>query len=300
MKKTEDKEEEASMSCSLLHRSWEQILWRCPSVRLRHFQVSADRSLERNGIKSGMLMYPDDIPSAGVEADGYCCHFMHSPIHPWDWVRVLRTNCLEEIVYILAYWCIQMADPQFIDAYGYYCPSVRSSGHLGLGWARGWLLPSLGDTILQWRHNGHDSVSNHQPYDCLLNRLFRRRSKKTSKLRVTGLCAGNSPGTGEFPAQMASSAENVSIWWRHHEGNLLPLLASHSNSSVVVVLSFLLLIYLSDDIFDLYCLKQKHYWIENELKWNWSRYQARNSGLNYISSYELKAMNSVLKSSKLL
>ena len=40
--------------------------------------------------------------------------------------------------------------------------------------------------------------------------------KKTSKLCVTGLCAGNSPGTGEFPAQMASNAENGSIWWRHH------------------------------------------------------------------------------------
>ena len=38
----------------------------------------------------------------------------------------------------------------------------------------------------------------------------------TVKLRVTGLCAGNSPVTGEFPAQMASNAENVSIWWRHH------------------------------------------------------------------------------------
>ena len=59
---------------------------------------------------------------------------------------------------------------------------------------------------LQWRHNGHDSVSNHQPHDCLLNRLFRRRSKKTSKLRVTGLCVGNSSGTGDFPAQMASNA----------------------------------------------------------------------------------------------
>ena len=23
-------------------------------------------------------------------------------------------------------------------------------------------------------------------------------------------------GTGEFPAQMASNAENASIWWRHH------------------------------------------------------------------------------------
>ena len=70
---------------------------------------------------------------------------------------------------------------------------------------------------LQWRHNGHGSVSNHQPHDWLLNRLFRCRSKKTSKLRVSGLCEGNSPGTGEFPAQMASDAENVSIWWRHHE-----------------------------------------------------------------------------------
>ena len=72
---------------------------------------------------------------------------------------------------------------------------------------------------LQWRHNGHDSVSNHHPHDCFLNRLFRRRSKKTSKLRVTGLCAGNSPGTGEFPAQMASNAKKCSIWWRHHGKN---------------------------------------------------------------------------------
>ena len=69
---------------------------------------------------------------------------------------------------------------------------------------------------LQWRHNGCDGVSNHQPHDCLLNRLFWRRSKKTSKLRVTGLCEGNSPVTGEFPAQRASNAENISIWWRHH------------------------------------------------------------------------------------
>ena len=70
---------------------------------------------------------------------------------------------------------------------------------------------------LQWGHNWHDSVSNHQHHDCLLNHLFRRSLKKTSKLCVTGLCAGTSPGTDEFPAQMASNAENVSIWWRHHE-----------------------------------------------------------------------------------
>ena len=48
-------------------------------------------------------------------------------------------------------------------------------------------------TTLQWRHNERHGVSNHQPHDCLLKRLFMsftRRSKKTLKLRVTGLCHG--------------------------------------------------------------------------------------------------------------
>ena len=72
-------------------------------------------------------------------------------------------------------------------------------------------------TILQWRHNERDGVSNHQPHDWLLNRLFKRRSKKISKLRITGLCERNSPVTSEVPAQTASNEENVSIWWRHQE-----------------------------------------------------------------------------------
>ena len=126
---------------------------------------------------------------------------------------------------------------------------------------------------LPWRHNGRDGGSNHQPHHCLLNRLFGRWSKKTSKLRITdrcagkgwvlltphfddvitgamasqvtsltivystvysdaakkktpklrvpGICAGNSPGTGVFPAHMASNAEIVSIWWRHHRVRIL-------------------------------------------------------------------------------
>ena len=41
--------------------------------------------------------------------------------------------------------------------------------------SRAWLKRQ---NSLQWRHNGRDSVSNHQPHDCLLNRLFRHRSKK--------------------------------------------------------------------------------------------------------------------------
>ena len=75
---------------------------------------------------------------------------------------------------------------------------------------------TIAENTLQWRHNGYDGVSNHQPYDCYFNRLFRRISKKTSKLRVTGLCEMNSPVTGEFLAQRASNAENVSIWRRHY------------------------------------------------------------------------------------
>ena len=43
--------------------------------------------------------------------------------------------------------------------------------------------------------------------------VYSGRSKKTSKLHVTGLCARNSPVTGEFPAQMTSNAKYV--WWRH-------------------------------------------------------------------------------------
>ena len=85
-----------------------------------------------------------------------------------------------------------------------------------------WLELDESAEALPWRHNGPNDVSNHQPRECLLNRLFGHKSKKTWKLRVTGLCAGNSPETGEFPAQMASNAENISIWWRHHGESVTP------------------------------------------------------------------------------
>ena len=52
-------------------------------------------------------------------------------------------------------------------------------------------------TSLQRRYNERDCVSNHLRLDCFFNRLSRRRSKKTSKLRVIGLCEGNPPVTGD-------------------------------------------------------------------------------------------------------
>ena len=71
-------------------------------------------------------------------------------------------------------------------------------------------------SALQWRHNERDGVSNHQPHECLLNRLYKAQIKNINASRHWTLC-DNSPGTGEFPAQMANNAENISIWWRHHE-----------------------------------------------------------------------------------
>ena len=64
---------------------------------------------------------------------------------------------------------------------------------------------------IEWRHDVHDSVSNHRSLDCLFNRLFRRKSNKTPKLCNTG------PLWGEFPAQKVRNAEKGSIRWRHHD-----------------------------------------------------------------------------------
>ena len=76
---------------------------------------------------------------------------------------------------------------------------------------------SSSDSTSQLRNNESDGVSNHRRFDCLLNRMFRRRSKKISKHRVTGVCEGNPSVTGGFLSQRAGNAENVSIWWRHRE-----------------------------------------------------------------------------------
>ena len=74
-----------------------------------------------------------------------------------------------------------------------------------------WIILFITQFITLTSYWARRHFSIHQPHDCLLNRIFRRRSKKTSKLCVTGLCVGNSPVTGEFPAQGASNAEIVSI-----------------------------------------------------------------------------------------
>ena len=94
-----------------------------------------------------------------------------------------------------------------------------------------WLMThgTESNRTLPWRHNGRDSVSNHQPHHCLLNCLFGRRSKKTSKLRVTGLCVGNSPGPVNSPHKwpvtrkmfpfddVIMNSLKIKLQWRHNE-----------------------------------------------------------------------------------
>ena len=150
-------------------------------------------------------------------------HFILVPLQTTSWARE-RWCGFDE-------WCTFIMNSSSSGSVKYlqhiavvYLPSAIADSAAELSELR-WV--NLGKVLyskqtLQWCHNEHYSVSNLQPHDCLPNHLFRRRSKDTSKLRVTGLCAGNSPVTGEFPAQKASNAETVSIWWRHH---------NHSNTS---------------------------------------------------------------------
>ena len=74
---------------------------------------------------------------------------------------------------------------------------------------------------LHWHHNGRDGVSNHQPHDCLFNRFFQVHIKANIKApRHWPLCVEFTGDRG-LPAQMASNAENISIWWRHHGTELI-------------------------------------------------------------------------------
>ena len=103
-------------------------------------------------------------------------------------------------------FCAPGHSPCILDWTCYLSDSFISRLHSPLGCSTGEfqtlqriVLAVFGVWALRWRHNDHDGVSNHQLRGWLLNRLFTRRSKKTPKLRVTGLSAGNSPGRMNSP-----------------------------------------------------------------------------------------------------
>ena len=107
---------------------------------------------------------------------------------------------------------------------------------------------------------------------------------KTSKLRVTGLCAVNSPETGEFPAQMASYAENVSIWWRHHGViSILNIEVKWLEGTEAVVY------YYGTQIMDIFFLgmgsanERQHYNVTSSLiVWTHSQHDSKSSTTEYL------------------
>ena len=82
---------------------------------------------------------------------------------------------------------------------------------------------------LQWRQNELNGVWNHWCHGCLLNRLFRHRSKKTSKLRITGLCAGNY--IGPVTRKMFPFDDVIMAYWTifHTSTIHLPVLSWQRN-----------------------------------------------------------------------
>ena len=93
------------------------------------------------------------------------------------------------------------------------CPRVTSMATVRLSQCQ-W---SNHKGSLPWRHYKRHGVSNHRHFEYLFNRLFRCRSKKTLKLRVTGRCKGTHRRPVDSPHKVPVTRKFVSIWWRHYE-----------------------------------------------------------------------------------
>ena len=147
----------------------------------------------------------------------------------WSWLLVLWHAWLIQ-------WSLYMLYPTIIWTIG--TSRVTHAGHWNITVTSQWFRYRL-----------------KSPASRLFTQSFiQTQIKKTSKLRVTGLCAGNSPGTGEFPAQMASNAQNVSIRWRHHGCGRSVGIATHLPSETYRKLPKLCRCYLS-------------YWLQTPISW---------------------------------
>ena len=118
-------------------------------------------------------------------------------------------------------------------------------------------------TALQWRHNGRDGVLNHQPHDRLLNRLYRCRSKKTSKIRVTGLYVGNSPATGKWFHWMMSSWDCLKVHTKNYtHGSRLFMC---SQSFILVSFTHIIRGYFTARIAGLNTLRQNYHHFQDDI-----------------------------------
>ena len=118
-----------------------------------------------------------------------------SVIKIWLWWEIWKESCKWFVYNFInpnIWWCHKAGDRQVTGRW-------HTTGCMKMmSWWAQWHLKSPASRLFA------------QPF------IHRHRSKKTSKLCVTGLCAGNSLVTGESPAQMSSTVANVPIWWRHH------------------------------------------------------------------------------------
>ena len=151
-------------------------LWAWPQVH---------HTLEMVHIICCLNMFWDHIPNLGsfvkqmLKLSENCVHILKwSTLFPYDFIDMFNQSKYQHGISVLI---IQWSYAQWPIPYL-------------------WIYAKLVQVItLQWRHDGHHGVSNHQSHDCLLNCLFRCRWKKTSKLRVTGFCAGEFTGGRWIP-----------------------------------------------------------------------------------------------------
>ena len=106
-----------------------------------------------------------------------------------DCITTTKQSTTKPCAYFLGYTvshqnvCALIAASGF-NTWRFYYHKMRRKGEAGIPYKGQFNLTS------QWC-NERDGVSNHRRLDCLPSRLFMRRSKKISKLRVSGLCDGN-------------------------------------------------------------------------------------------------------------
>ena len=159
------------------------------SRRFCDISIASDQTLSYSIDATGLVSllfkasspYSDNIVSyATIDL----IHKFHNAPVPYSTVHHSEQKC----AHFSSEWCIVDTEQVHCGICEIFLLGMSPGSHCWDCYYRGALVISL-----HWRHNDHDDVSNHQPHGCLLNRLFWRRSKKTSKLRVTGLCEGNSP-----------------------------------------------------------------------------------------------------------
>ena len=137
-----------------------------------------------------------------ISVSGYCNKETHQNF-------VLLTPCMGEVDSVPP---VALQNGQSVSwLFLYTIMSVLTIAQRGL-----YLLNGKAVTPLQWSHNECNGVSNHRRLNFRPSRVFLRRSKRISRLRVTGLCEGNPSVTGGFPSERASNGESDSLWWRHH------------------------------------------------------------------------------------